>query len=320
MIRIGMLLYPQFQLFNLSVATVFEFANDFLRQKLYDLTLLSEHGGAVRASCGVVIETVPYESRSFDTIFAFGDNNATDGTPGLREFLRRSYKTTRRIGGPCTGAFNLAGAGLLDGRRATTHWFHALKMRRDYPAVNLQEDKIFVQDDRVWTSAGATACIDLALAFVEGDSNSDVAKHVARMLVIYHRRAGGQSQHSAMLEIGPRSDRIQKALAYAKRHLSEDLYVDKLAEVVHMSTRQFSRAFADETGTTPAKAIERLRIEAARLMLESRTLTLETVAREAGFGDSDRMRRAFIRLYGESPQSIRRRILCQNATSHPPGV
>lgn len=134
----------------------------------------------------------------------------------------------------------------------------------------------------------------------------DVAKLVAKKLVVYHRRMGGQSQHSALLEIAPRTDRIQKALSYAKSHLSQRLSVEELANAVHLSPRQFSRAFADETGMTPAKAIERLRMETARLMLESSSVPIETVAKDTGFGDPNRMRRAFVRMYGQAPQVIRR--------------
>jgi transcriptional regulator GlxA family with amidase domain len=172
--------------------------------------------------------------------------------------------------------------------------------------VKVLEDRIFVNDDGLWTSAGATACIDLTLAFVEDDLGVDVAKAVAKKMVIYHRRMGAQSQHSALLEIGPRADRIQKALSYAKSHLQHELTVDRLAEVVHLSARQFARAFTEATGTTPAKAIERMRIEAAQLLLQSSSHPIETIAKDTGFGDPERMRRAFIRALGQTPQAIRR--------------
>jgi transcriptional regulator GlxA family with amidase domain len=158
----------------------------------------------------------------------------------------------------------------------------------------------------VWTSAGMTACIDLALALVEADLGPEAARLVARKMVVYHRRAGGQSQYSALLELEPRSDRIQSALAYAKAHLDQELSVEALADVVHLSPRQFSRAFRAETGQTPAKAVETLRIEAARLMLESGRHPVDIVARDTGFGDRNRMRRAFLRAFGQSPQAIRR--------------
>lgn len=306
MIRVGILLYPQFQLINLAMITVFEYTNMSLDQPLYAVTLLSENGGSVVSSSGVGVTTVPFGDLRFDTLIVPGGNDSTVGPAAFIEFIRKSSRRTRRIGAPCTGAFNLAEAGLLNGRRATTHWYHVMTMRHKYPEVKLQEDSIFIHDAGIWTSAGATACIDLALAFVEDDAGADTARLVAKKLVVYHRRLGGQSQHSAMLEIAPRSDRIQKALIYAKSNLNQKLSIDELADAVHLSPRQFSRAFTDETGMSPAKAVERLRMEAARLMVESSNIPIDTVAKDTGFGDPDRMRRAFIRVYGQPPQVIRR--------------
>ena len=170
----------------------------------------------------------------------------------------------------------------------------------------MEEDRIFIVDGPVWTSAGATAGIDLALAMVEKDFGAEVARAVAKKLVVYHRRAGGQSQFSALLELEPKSDRIQSALAYAKRNLASPLTVRQLAEAAHLSPRQFSRAFHAETGQSPAKAIENLRLEAARLMMEQSRHPIEVIARQTGFADRDRMRRAFLRAFGQPPQVIRR--------------
>lgn len=305
MIRIGILLYPQFQLINLAMITAFEYTNLSLDKPLYAITLLSESGGLVRSSSGVEVGTTPFGDSRFDTLIVAGGNDSTVAPPALISFLRKSARRTRRLGGPCTGAFNLAEAGLLNERRATTHWFHASTMRNTYPQIKLQEDSIFVHDAGVWTSAGATACIDLALAFIEDDAGADIARLVAKKLVVYHRRMGGQSQHSALLEIAPRTDRIQKALTYAKSNLNQKLSVEELADAVHLSPRQFSRAFTDETGMTPAKAVERLRMETARLMVESSSVPIDSIAKDTGFGDPDRMRRAFIRVYGQPPQVIR---------------
>jgi transcriptional regulator GlxA family with amidase domain len=306
MIRVGVVIYPGFQLLTLAVISVFEYANMSLEEPLYAHTLLSEEGGPVASSCGVEVGTVPFGNVRYDTVLVVGDTVVTQGPPALLAFLRKSARRSRRMGAACTGAFNLAQAGLLNGKRATTHWAHVAKMQRDHPEVKLEEDSIFVQDGSVWTSAGATACIDLGLALVEEDCCADIAKFVAKRMVVYHRRTGGQSQHSALLELLPRTDRIQKALTYAKSHLTNELSVEELAEAVHLSPRQFGRVFREETGQTPAKAIERLRTEAARLMIESQLLPIETVARDTGFGDPDRMRRAFLRAYGQPPQVIRR--------------
>jgi transcriptional regulator GlxA family with amidase domain len=195
---------------------------------------------------------------------------------------------------------------LLDGRRATTHWQRARELRTRFPKVKVEEDRIFIIDGPVWTSAGMTAGIDLALAMIEKDFGADVARAVARKLVVYHRRAGGQSQFSALLDLEPKSDRIQSALAYAKRNLDKPLNVRRLAEAAHLSPRQFSRAFQVETGQSPAKAVENLRVEAARLMMEQSRHPIDVIARQTGFADRDRMRRAFLRAFGQPPQVIRR--------------
>jgi transcriptional regulator GlxA family with amidase domain len=170
----------------------------------------------------------------------------------------------------------------------------------------MEEDRIFIIDGNVWSSAGMTAGIDLALAMAEKDLGPEITRSIAKKLVIYHRRAGGQSQHSALLELEPKSDRIQTALDYAKKNLHTDLSVEQLAEAAHLSPRQFSRAFRAETGQSPAKAIENLRLEAARLMMEQTRHSIDVVARETGFADRRRMRQAFLRGFGQPPQAIRR--------------
>ncbi len=200
----------------------------------------------------------------------------------------------------------LAEAGLLDGRRTTTHWHRARELQARFPKVKVEEDRIFIVDGSVWTSAGMTAGIDLALAMIEQDLGADVARAVARQLVVYHRRAGGQSQFSALLELEPKSDRIQSALAYAKRNLTAKLTVKQLANAAHLSPRQFSRAFRTETGQSPAKAVENLRVETARLMMEQSRHSIDVIARQTGFADRYRMRRAFLRAFGQPPQVIRR--------------
>jgi transcriptional regulator GlxA family with amidase domain len=221
-------------------------------------------------------------------------------------FLRAGLRNARRVASICTGAFGLADAGLLDGRRATTHWSFAGELQKRHPAIRVQPDRIFINDGPVWTSAGMTAGIDLVLALVEEDLGVEAARFAARKLVVYHRRAGGQSQYSALLELEPKSDRIQKALVHARANLRETLSVEELAEVAHLSPRQFSRAFKAETGQSPAHAVENLRVEAARALIDEGSLALGVVARETGFGDPERMRRAFLRTLGQPPQSVRR--------------
>jgi transcriptional regulator GlxA family with amidase domain len=304
--RIGFTVSAGFQTMSLAVISVFEFANMEIGKPAYDVHLLSENGGSIRTSMGMSITAEPFDDTNFDTLIVGGTTMIEPSTPGLIKFVRQALGRYRRIAATCTGAFILAEAGVLDGRRATTHWYHARDLQARFPKVKVEEDRIFIVDGPVWTSAGMTAGIDLALAMVEKDLGGDVARAVARKLVVYHRRAGGQSQFSALLELEPKSDRIQNALAYAKRSLDKRLTVRQLAEAAHLSPRQFSRAFHAETGQSPAKAVENLRVEAARLMMEQSRHPIDLIARQTGFVDRDRMRRAFLRAFGQPPQVIRR--------------
>jgi transcriptional regulator GlxA family with amidase domain len=224
----------------------------------------------------------------------------------MRSFLKRAEQACRRVGSICTGAFILAEAGVLDGRRATTHWSAAQELQRRHPDVKVLPDRIFTNDGGVWTSAGMTACIDLALAMVEEDHGEEVARAVAKKLVVYHRRTSGQSQFSALLELQPRSDRIQKVLSFARANLHQDLSVEVIADAAHVSPRQLSRIFKIETGQSPAQAVEKLRVDVARSLVDAGELSLTVIARETGFGDTERMRRAFVRTLGQPPQTIRR--------------
>jgi transcriptional regulator GlxA family with amidase domain len=305
--RIGFVVPDGFQIVGLVAQAVFEFSNRVAGKNVYEVRMLSETGGLVRSSLGVQLQTDRFSRRAFDTLIVIGNEDApASTTPGLLNFIRRGLKQSRRVTAICTGAFILAEAGLLRGRRATTHWYYARELQRRFPDIKVEEDRIFIIDGPIWTSAGATAGLDLALAMVEKDLGNEVARSVAKKLVMHHRRAGGQSQHSELLTLSPKSDRIQNALSYAERNLGSTLTVDKLAEVASLSPRQFSRAFQAETGQTPAKAVERLRLEAARLMIEQSHHPVEVVARETGFVDRRRMREAFLRTFGQPPQIIRR--------------
>lgn len=304
--QVGLILYPDFQVLGLSMCTVFELANRVANRTVYAVSLLSEFGGLVQTSGGFGVQTQVLKDQRLDTLVVMGDNTVTLASPALVALVKEADATTRRMGSICTGAFVLAQAGLLDGRRATTHWYRAREFQRMFPKVRVEEDRIFINDAKVWTSAGMSACIDLALAFVEKDLGIEIARLVAKQLVIYHRRAGGQSQFSVMQELQPQTDRIQAALLYAKENLRTDLSVNSLADIASLSPRQFSRVFQSETGQSPAKAIENLRVEAARVMIEEGHISVDNVAVNAGFGDSERMRRAFIRAFGHPPQTIRR--------------
>ncbi|WP_338466241.1 GlxA family transcriptional regulator [Novosphingobium sp. ZN18A2] len=301
---IGIVLQDHFQLMGLAAVTPFDFANFVLQIQAYRCRILSEYGGPVCSSSGVSVVTEPLGTVP-DTLMVVGQSRPRPASPSLCAYIAGAVNQARRVAGICTGAFALAEAGVLDGRVATTHWGHAATLRKKFPAIKVDDDRIFVADGPVWTSAGMTAAIDLALALIEEDHGSDTARCVARHLVVYHRRPGGQSQFSALLELEPRSDRIQRALIYAKEHLANPLSVEELAHVASLSPRQFSRAFRQETGHSPAKAVERLRLEAAQILIENGRHSLETVASESGFQDRDRMRRAFIRAYGHSPRRFR---------------
>jgi transcriptional regulator GlxA family with amidase domain len=304
--RVGFIVLPGFQMMSVAALSVFEFANREVGEAVYDVHLLSETGGSIPSSIGINVGTEPFDDANFDTLMVGGSAVVGALTPGVIKFLRQALQRSRRVASTCTGAFVLAEAGLLDGRRATTHWNRARELQARFPNVRVEEDRIFIIDGPVWTSAGMTAGIDLALAMIENDLGTDVARAVARQLVVYHRRAGGQSQFSALLELEPKSDRIQRALAYAKRSLDKPLTVRHLAEAAHLSPRQFSRAFRNETGQSPAKAVENLRVEAARLMMEHSRHSIDVIAQQTGFADRGRMRRAFLRAFGQPPQVIRR--------------
>ncbi|ONF50033.1 GlxA family transcriptional regulator [Methylobacterium radiotolerans] len=305
--RIGLVVCPDFDFMALAVTSPFVLANKYAGAALYDVRVLAERGGRVRAGLGPDIATEPLGAPdAFDTILVAAGIGLPETTPGLAGYLRAAARATRRVAGLCLGAFVLADAGLLDGRRATTHWHFAAQFRERYPAARLDIDKIYIADDNIWTSAGMSAAIDLAVGMVERDHGRDLAHRVAHGLVMERRRAGGQAQHSALLEVDARTDRIQSVLAHARRNLRRPLTTEDLAAVACLSPRQFTRLFRAETGVSPAKAIETIRVEAAKLMLEESRLPIEEIAQEAGFANRERMRRAFLRVHGAVPRTIRR--------------
>lgn len=307
MISVAFVVFEGFQSMALAAMPVFEYANFSAAEVLYDVRVLSENGHNLRASGGLSVGTEAFDGRVFDTVIVVGGDAIVEQAPeAVLDYLRASINTARRTASICSGAFVMAQAGLLDGRRATTHWAYARELQARFPAIKVEADRIYVIDGSIWTSAGMTAGIDLALAMVEKDHGAELARAVAQKLVMYHRRAGGQSQHSALLALEPKSDRIQTVLGYAREHLAQPLSVEQLAQVANLSPRQFSRAFRAETGQSPAKAIENLRLEAARQMLERGRLTLDQIALETGFTDRRRMRETFLRAFGQPPQVIRR--------------
>lgn len=243
--------------------------------------------------------------REIDTLVVVGGygTRAAFRDAKLLAAIQRASARARRTASVCSGAFILAAADLLEGKRATTHWRRAGELQRMFPNVRVDADCIHIQDGDVWTSAGVTAGIDLALAMIAADLGDALAEETAREMVVYAKRPGGQTQHSALLDLD--APRFNELNAWMRAHLKDDLSVERLAARAGMSARTFARAYAAETGVTPAKAVERLRVETARAMLQ-RGGALQEIAVKAGFHDPERMRRAFVRLYGAPPAAMRR--------------
>lgn len=303
---IEIVLFPDFQILDAAgPIAAFEIAARFA-PGAYRVKTSAARAGLAPSSAGVPMPAAALSARSrVDTLIVVGGQGtaAAMNDAMLLKALRRAPKRARRIASVCTGAFVLAAAGLLEGKTCTTHWRQAPALARLFPDVRVEADRIHVQDGAVWTSAGVTAGIDLALAMIEADLGADIAAEVAREMVVYAKRPGGQAQHSALLEL--ESARFADLNAWMRTHLGADLSVETLAARAAMSPRNFARAYATETGVTPAKAVERLRVDAARAAL-ARGGAIQEIARRTGFGDPERMRRAFIRVYGAPPAALRR--------------
>ena len=305
--RVGFLVPDEFQVLSLAALTVFELANITPAGPYYEIHLLSEQGGLVASSSGMKLHTERFGDPVFDTLVVGSVTKMVVPafSAALIAFTKAASRASRRTTAICSGAFVLAEAGLLKGRRATMHWIHADNFRARFPDVRTEEDRIFINDGPIWTSAGMTAGVDLVLALIEKDLGPSAAKTVASLLVMNQRRRGGQKQHSVLLDIAPKSDRIETVLTYIRQNLHSELSVQTLAAVANLSPRQFSRAFMDETGQSPAKAVERLRLEAASFMMEEGRHSVSVIAAQTGFGDRERMRRAFVRNLGKPPRALR---------------
>jgi transcriptional regulator GlxA family with amidase domain len=308
-------LYPRFQLLDVAgPVAAFEAAND-LRPDSYALHLVSQHGGALPSSSGLSLPTEAFadwpaqahEQLPLLTLLTVGGHgiNAASEDPANLAFLQAQAPHAERIASVCSGTFLLAAAGLLEGKTVTTHWRRSQDFRRRFPEINLQPDRIYVNDGHIWSSAGITAGIDLALALIAADLGEEVARQVARQLVVYYRRPGGQSQHSALLEMSGTQGHFAELLDYIRHHLDQPLTVENLAARACMSPRHFSRSFTADTGSTPARAVERLRLEAATALLEAGH-SIQSTARQCGFGTAETLRRAFIRQRGVPPSAVKR--------------
>ena len=308
-LTLGFFITPAFVLLDLAGALEpFHLAN-WLGGERYRIRVLSASGGLVRSSEGVTVGSELAEVGGLDTLFVIGGEGAAlRAIPDEQTaFVRAAYDGgVRRVASVCVGAFILAAAGLLDGRRATTHWMYAPELQRRHPKVQVDGDRIFTRDDRIWTSAGITAGIDLALSLIEEDAGKTVARTVARQLVVYHRRAGGQMQFSSLLRLDPDSDRMRRVMSFMRENLERALPLERLADIANLSVRQFGRSFFKSTGTTPAKLVERLRVEAAKPRIEEGREPLDAIARSVGFADTDRMRHAFLRVLGQTPRALRK--------------
>lgn len=287
---------------------------DFDPARFRPPVIVSQSGGPITTvPSGIVIHSEPFaaiEHRAIDTLLVAGGYGvrAARREPQLIDWLRRTAARARLIVSICTGALLLAEAGLLAGRRATTHWKALEVLAGDFPDVKVEPDAIFVQDGNVHTSAGITAGMDLALALVEAEHGPEHALAIARQWLLYARRPGGQSQFSALLpERAAERRAIVELQAWIQQHLGEDLTVARLAAWLNMSPRHFARVFQAETGTTPARYVETVRLEAARRRLESGTQSMLSVALECGLGDPERLRRSFLRRLGINPSAYRQR-------------
>ena len=318
--HIGILVYPGVALLDaVGPLEVFTAANIVLAErsppcaKAYHVEVWSEHVGAIDGSCGVSLNA----TRSIATAAPFElDTLIVAGAPGVDnpasrpcvDWLRQATGGIRRVGGICTGVFLLAEAGLLDGCRAVTHWAFCDELARRYPLIQVEADPIFLRDGRFYTTAGMTAGMDLALALVQDDLGRDVALAAARLMVLFLKRPGGQSQFSAHLAAqfdgdGP----IGELQRWILDHLSSDLTIEALAQRVHMSPRNFVRNFEREAGAPPGVFVERARLDAARRALEDGEDQIETIARHCGFTSAEILRRLFQRRLGVSPTAYRKR-------------
>jgi transcriptional regulator GlxA family with amidase domain len=286
----------------------------------YECAVVSLTGGPVMTADGV--ELVTHSVRDFarkpiDTIIvpgAFAVEHVIRNAE-LIEWVRKRSSKCRRVCSVCIGAFFLAAAGLLDGRRAATHWLHCGRLAELFPSVKVEADSIFVRDGKMWTSAGVTSGIDLALALIEEDAGRECAMNIARVLVVYLKRAGGQSQYSALLsaQASAPSDMFSELDRWIAEHLKGDLSVDALARRVNMSPRNFARVYAAQRGRTPAKAVEAIRTDAARRYLEDSTDRIEVIALRCGFHSEEHMRATFVRNLGIPPVEYRMRFTRERA-------
>jgi transcriptional regulator GlxA family with amidase domain len=309
--RVAFLLFPDFQLLDAAgPISAFEIAERYVPGS-YELRVVAREAGAVPSTSGASLNAAGLpRAAGVDTLLIAGGEGSRPACRDakLLKFVARCGAVSRRVASVCSGAYVLAATGLLDGRAVTTHWTRCADLARRFPRVRVEADRIFVNSGKFWSSAGITAGIDLALALISEDLGETVARKVAQQLVVYYRRPGGQSQFSTLLELERADGRFAPLLDYMRNNLRSRLSVEVLAAQTCMSPRNFARAFRRETGTSPARAVMRLRAETARAQLERGGASVQQVATSCGFGDPERLRRAFVRLFGRSPSEMRARM------------
>jgi transcriptional regulator GlxA family with amidase domain len=313
---IEVLAFPSVQLLDVAgPLQVFASANDLAAEAgtmpPYALRVVAKGGRGVTASAGLGLAAGPLTpgNSTLDTLLVAGGQGieAAAADPVLVDWVRERATEARRIASVCTGAFLLAASGVLDGRRAATHWSLCDELARRFPRVRVEADPIFVRDGPVWTSAGVTAGIDLALALVEQDLGRAAALAVARYLVVFLKRPGGQAQFSTALSLQAAEDEFGALHDWINGHLADDISLPLLARQAGMSERSFSRRYVAAAGLTPRRALERLRVEAARRLLSESRLPVKRISQRCGFGSEETMRRSFLRLLAVTPQDYRAR-------------
>lgn len=325
--RVAILVYPGIQSLDVTgPLEVFSAAQQIIEatgqaDRGYRVQLIAKDSGALRTSSGMTLipdTCLTDANEQIDTLIVAGGNGRAEVVhdPQLLTWLARASQTARRTASVCTGAFLLADAGLLDGRRVTTHWASAAELQRLHPEIDVDSDPIFVRDGAIWTSAGVTAGMDLALALVEEDLDREIALTIARYLVLFLRRPGTQSQFSAtLLAQQPAREPLREIQRAVLEDVAGEHSVEAMAARAHLSPRHFARAFRAETGVTPARYVERVRLEAARRRLEETSEPIGMVAHLCGFGTAETMRRIFLRVLQVGPAEYRRRF--QHATTRP---
>ena len=314
-VRIELLAFADVQILDVAgPLQVFASANDMLgrsgRPPAYVTRIVAPGGGPIVSTAGIQLAVGPLGSdAALDTLILAGGQGVMQAADdsALVSWVRDRASQARRVASVCTGAFILAATGLLDERRAVTHWNYCARLARRHPRITVDSDPIFIQDGAIFTSAGVTSGIDLALAMVEQDVGRDIALETARDLVVFLKRPGGQNQFSAALDLQSATGDFASLHHWILANLAEDLSLRQLARHAGMSERSFLRHYHAATGVTPARAVEKLRLEAAQQLLATTRLPAKRIAAKCGFGSEETMRRNFIRLYGVGPQEYRER-------------